>query len=161
RNKQSVCIDLKSAQGVELFYRLVETADVVVDNFSAGVTRKLGIDHERLAARNPRIVTASITGFGAAGPRHQRPAFDQVGQPIGGGMSITGTDPRHPMRAGIPIGDLGGGMFAAMGVLTALVERATSGVGQHVDISMLDCQVSLLNYMATMHFLSGQDPEPI
>lgn len=161
RNKQSVCIDLKSREGLELFYRLVETADAVVDNFSAGVTQKLGIDYPRLAARNPRIVTATISGFGSDGPRYQRPAFDQVVQAIGGGMSITGQDPEHPMRAGIPIGDLGGGMFAVMGILAALVERNASGQGQHVDISMLDCQISMLNYMATMHFLSGEDPHPI
>lgn len=161
RNKQSVCIDLKSREGLELFYRLVETADVVVDNFSAGVTQKLGIDYPRLAERNPRIVTATISGFGSDGPRYQRPAFDQVVQAIGGGMSITGEDPEHPMRAGIPIGDLGGGMFAVMGILAALVERTASGRGQHVDISMLDCQISMLNYMATMYFLSGEDPHPI
>jgi CoA:oxalate CoA-transferase len=161
RNKQSVCIDLESARGRELFLRLVETADVVVDNFSAGVTQKLGIDYPRLAERNPRIITTTISGFGSDGPRYQRPAFDQVVQAIGGGMSITGSDPAHPTRAGIPIGDLGGGMFAVMGILAALVERNASGRGQHVDISMLDCQVSMLNYMATMYFLSGEDPHPL
>jgi crotonobetainyl-CoA:carnitine CoA-transferase CaiB-like acyl-CoA transferase len=161
RNKQSVCIDLKSTQGLELFYQLVATADVVVDNFSAGVTQKLGIDYPRLVPHNPRIITATISGFGSDGPRFQRPAFDQVVQAIGGGMSITGADPEHPTRAGIPIGDLGGGMFAVMGILAALVERNVSGRGQHVDISMLDCQISMLNYMATMHFLSGENPHPI
>ena len=88
-------------------------------------------------------------------------AVDLPCQAMGGGMSITGTDPEHPVRCGIPIGDLGGGMFAVMGILAALVEREQSGQGQHVDISMLDCQVSMLNYMATMHFLSGEDPSPI
>ncbi|MFC3095346.1 CoA transferase [Alteromonas sediminis] len=161
RNKQSVCIDLKSEQGREVFYQLVETADVVVNNFGAGVPKRLGIDYESLKARNPRIITCSITGFGSDGPKYKRPAFDQVAQATGGGMSITGTDPDHPVRAGIPIGDLGGGMFAVMGIQAALVERATSGVGQDVDISMLDCQISLLNYMATMYFLSGKDPFPI
>lgn len=88
-------------------------------------------------------------------------AFDQVAQATGGGMSITGTDKHNPVRAGIPIGDLGGGMFAVMGIQSALIERATSNKGQDVDISMLDCQVSMLNYMATMHFLSGDNPYPI
>jgi len=161
RNKKSICIDLKSEQGLALFYDLVRSADVVFDNFSAGVTRKLKIDYEQLSARNPRIITCTVTGFGSSGPRYQRPAFDQVVQAIGGGMSITGSDPEHPTRAGIPIGDLGGGMFAVMGVLAALHERNRSGRGQHVDISMLDCQISMLNYMATMYFLSGQNPFPI
>jgi len=161
RNKQSVALDLKSERGREVFYDLVRNADVVIENFSAGVAGKLGIDYEHLSAINPRIITCSISGFGSAGPNFQRPAFDQVVQALGGGMSITGQDAAHPTRAGIPIGDLGGGMFGAMGVMSALVERGSSGKGQHVDISMLDCQISMLNYMATMHFLSGDVPTPI
>jgi crotonobetainyl-CoA:carnitine CoA-transferase CaiB-like acyl-CoA transferase len=121
----------------------------------------LKIDFEALSQVNPRIITCTITGFGSDGPGSRRPAFDQVAQAMGGGMSITGSDPAHPVRAGIPIGDLGGGMFGVMGILAALFEREKSGLGQHVDISMLDCQVSLLNYMATMHFLSGEDPYPL
>jgi CoA:oxalate CoA-transferase len=161
RNKRSVCIDLKSAAGLEVFYELVKQADVVFSNFGAGVPERLKIDHAHLSAVNPRIVTCAVTGFGSNGPRYQRPAFDQVAQAVGGGMSITGTDPDHPVRAGIPIGDLGGGAFAVMGILAALLERERSGRGQDVDISMQDCQVSLLNYMATMYFLSGENPHPI
>ena len=161
RNKQSVAVDLKSEEGLAVFYDLVREADVVIENFSAGVARKLKIGYDDLREHNPRIITCSISGFGSAGPNFQRPAFDQVVQALGGGMSITGTDEEHPTRAGIPIGDLGGGMFGAMGVLAALVERERSGVGQHVDISMLDCQISMLNYMATMFFLSGKEPTPI
>ncbi|WP_077530423.1 CaiB/BaiF CoA transferase family protein [Vreelandella utahensis] len=161
RNKKSVCIDLKSEDGLAIFYDLVRDADVVLDNFSAGVPTKLKIDHEHLAEINPQIITCSVTGFGEDGPNYQRPAFDQVVQGIGGGMSITGHDAEHPARAGIPIGDLGGGMFAVMGILSALHSRTTHGYGQHVDISMLDCQVSMLNYMATMYFLSGENPSPI
>jgi crotonobetainyl-CoA:carnitine CoA-transferase CaiB-like acyl-CoA transferase len=161
RNKKSVCIDLKSEDGLAIFYDLVRDADVVLDNFSAGVPTKLKIDHEHLAEINPQIITCSVTGFGEDGPNFQRPAFDQVVQGIGGGMSITGHDSEHPARAGIPIGDLGGGMFAVMGILSALHSRNTRGYGQHVDISMLDCQVSMLNYMATMHLLSGENPTPI
>lgn len=161
RNKKSVCIDLKSDAGLKVFYDLVKDADIVLDNFSAGVPAKLKIDFEHLSEINPRIITCSVTGFGQAGPNFQRPAFDQVVQGIGGGMSITGHDQDHPARAGIPIGDLGGGMFAVMGVLSALHAREKRGYGQHVDISMLDCQVSMLNYMATMYFLSGNDPKPI
>jgi crotonobetainyl-CoA:carnitine CoA-transferase CaiB-like acyl-CoA transferase len=161
RNKQSVAVDLKSEVGLEVFYDLVREADVVVENFSAGVADKLKISYPFLSEVNPRIITCSISGFGSAGPNYQRPAFDQVVQALGGGMSITGTDQEHPTRAGIPIGDLGGGMFGVMGVLAALYERERSGRGQHVDISMLDCQISMLNYMATMYFLSGEEPHPI
>ena len=161
RNKRSVAIDLKSPAGLEFFHDLARQADVVLDNFSAGVTRRLQIDHERLSARNPGIVTCTVTGFGEDGPHHQRPAFDQVVQGLGGGMSITGEGPGHCVRAGIPIGDLGGGMFAVMGIQAALLARQRSGVGQHVDISMLDAQISLLSYMATMHSMSGEIPQPI
>jgi crotonobetainyl-CoA:carnitine CoA-transferase CaiB-like acyl-CoA transferase len=161
RNKQSVALDLKSEHGLEVFYDLVRESDIVIENFSAGVAGKLKIDYAHLATINPRLINCSISGFGSDGPNFQRPAFDQVVQALGGGMSITGADPDHPMRAGIPIGDLGGGMFGVMGILAALYERERSGKGQHVDISMLDCQISMLNYMATMHFLSGENPHPI
>ena len=161
RNKRSVAIDLKSEAGLALFYELVRHADVVLDNFSAGVTKRLRIDHDTLTAHNPRIVTCTITGFGEDGPHYQRPAFDQIVQGLGGGMSITGTGPDEPVRAGIPIGDLGGGMFAVMGIQAALLARQRTGVGQHVDVAMLDVQVSLLNYMATMYAMSDEVPEPI
>ncbi len=161
RNKRSVAIDLKSAAGLEFFYELVRHADVVLDNFSAGVTKRLKIDHETLSGHNPAIVTCTVTGFGENGPDHRRPAFDQIVQGLGGGMSITGANAGEPVRAGIPIGDLGGGMFAVMGIQAALLARQRTGVGQHVDISMLDVQVSLLNYMATMYGMSGEIPEPI
>ncbi|WP_431514199.1 CaiB/BaiF CoA transferase family protein [Variovorax sp. DAIF25] len=161
RNKESVCVDLKSPEGKAVFLDLVRRADVVFDNFSVGVTQRLGIDFDSLSQVNPRIVTCSVTGFGQTGPETQRPAFDQVVQAMGGGMSITGTPESGPTRSGIPIGDLGGGMFGAMGVLAALAERERTGRGQHVDISMLDAQISLLNYMATMHLMSGHVPAGI
>jgi CoA:oxalate CoA-transferase len=161
RNKKSVALNLKSEQGLAVFYDLVRESDVVISNFGVGVPERLKIDYRVLKEINPRIITCTVTGFGSDGPRPKRPAFDQVAQATGGGMSITGDDPQHPVRSGIPIGDLGGGMFAVMGILTALLEREQSGQGQHVDISMLDCQVSMLNYMATMYFLSGDDPYPI
>jgi crotonobetainyl-CoA:carnitine CoA-transferase CaiB-like acyl-CoA transferase len=161
RGKESVCIDLKSSSGYAVFLDLVRQADVVFDNFGAGVTERLRIDHATLAAVNPRIVTCSVTGFGETGPGTRRPAFDQVIQGLGGGMSITGHEDGPPVRAGIPIGDLGGGVFGAIGVLAALAARERTGRGQHVDISMLDAQVSLLNYMATMHLLSGEIPDRI
>ncbi|WP_417252694.1 CaiB/BaiF CoA transferase family protein [Castellaniella sp.] len=158
RGKESVCIDLKSPEGLAVFYDLVKEADVVFDNFSAGVTRRLKIDHDTLSSINPRIVTCSVTGFGETGPARDRPAFDQVVQGMGGGMSITGFKDGPPVRAGIPIGDLGGGVFGAIGVLSSLVKRSASGKGEHVDVSMLDAQVSMLNYMATMYLMSGNVP---
>ncbi len=161
RNKESVCVDLKSEAGRAVFLDLVRRADVVYDNFSVGVTQRLGIDHASLAAVNPRIITCSVTGFGQTGPQTQRPAFDQVVQAMGGGMSITGTPEAGPTRSGIPIGDLGGGVFGSMGVLAALVERERTGLGQHVDVSMLDVQISLLNYMATMYLMSDIVPHGI
>lgn len=161
RNKRSVCIDLKSEAGRAVFLDLVRHADVVFDNFSVGVPKRLGIDHEALAAVNPRIITCSVTGFGETGPDVQRPAFDQVVQAMGGGMSITGTPETGPIRSGIPIGDLGGGIFGAIGVLAALSERERTGRGQHVDVSMLDAQISMLNYMATMYLMSGNVPQGI
>jgi len=161
RNKKSVAIDLKSADGLALFRRLVQVSDVVLSNFGVGVPERLGIDYASLSGINPRIITCAVTGYGSDGPGAKRPAFDQVAQAAGGGMSITGMDREHPVRAGIPIGDLGGGMFGVVGILAALYERERSGVGQHVDIGMVDCQVSMLNYMATMHFLSGENPYPI
>ncbi len=161
RGKESVCIDLKAEAGREVFYDLVRKADIVFDNFSVGVTERLGIDHATLAAINPRIITCSVSGFGGTGPDTRRPAFDQVVQAMGGGMSITGMPDGPPVRSGIPIGDLGGGIFGAMGVLAALQARSVTGKGQHVDVSMLDGQISLLNYMATMHLMSGIVPERI
>jgi crotonobetainyl-CoA:carnitine CoA-transferase CaiB-like acyl-CoA transferase len=161
RSKESVCIDLKTDAGRAVFYDLVRKADVVFDNFGAGVPQRLMIDHDTLSVINPRIITCSVTGFGETGPDTQRPAFDQVVQGMGGGMSITGMADSVPVRAGIPIGDLGGGIFGAMGVLAALQGRSVSGRGQHVDVSMLDVQISLLTYMATMHLMSGHVPERI
>jgi len=161
RNKKSVTLDLKSERGLEIFYELVKTADVVISNFSAGVTQRLKVDYDTLSKINPRIITCTVTGFGETGPGKDRTAFDMVAQAMGGGMSITGQPGNPPTRSGIPIGDLGGGLNAVIGVLAALQARHTTGRGQHVDISMLDAQISLLNYMATMHFLSGIVPDKL
>lgn len=161
RNKQSVALNLKCEAGRAVFYELVGHADVVISNFGVGVPERLGVDFDTLNRINSRIITCTVTGFGSDGPKPGRPAFDQVAQAMGGNMSITGTDSEHAVRSGIPIGDLGGGLFAAIGIQSALLERERSGRGQHVDISMLDCQVSMLNYVATMYFLSGKDPHPV
>lgn len=157
RNKKSVAIDLKAPDGLALFLALVQHADVVFTNFGPGVTARLGIDHDSLAKVNPRIITCAVSGFGESGPGANRPAFDLVAQGYGGGMSITGFPGGPPAKAGIPVGDLGGGIFGALGILAALHARERTGRGQHVDISMQDCQISMLTYMATMYFLSGQE----
>ena len=161
RNKKSVSLDLKSSEGLDVFYDLVKSADIVINNFSAGVVKKLKIDFDILKSVNPKIVTCSITGFGETGPHSYRPAYDQIVQAYGGGMSITGPDAKNPTRAGIPLGDLSSGLFGVIGILSALLSKEKTGIGQNVDISLLDVQISLLTYMATMQTLSGKDPEPI
>ncbi len=159
RNKKSVELDLKSEEGSKLFKELVSVADVVVDNFSQGVTKRLGIDHQSLKKVNPKIITCSISGFGDN--ELNLPDYDNLIQGYAGAMSITGTDKDNPVKSGIPIADLGAGLYAVIGILSAIQSREKSDTGEHVDISMLDTQVSLLTYMATMHFLSGENPEPI
>ncbi|MDE0202798.1 MAG: CoA transferase [Rhodospirillaceae bacterium] len=158
RNKKSVCIDLKRDEGRALFHQLATEADIVVNNFRPGVPERLGIDHATLAALNPRIVTCSVTGFGEEGPDCDRTAFDVVAQGYGGGMSITGEAGGPPIRAGVPMGDLSSGLFGAIAMLAALHAREATGRGQHIDLSMQDCQVSLLSYIAAMHLLSGEVP---
>ena len=161
RNKKSVSLDLKDAQGLDVFYDLVKSTDVVLNNFSAGVVKKLKIDYHHLSKINSKIITCSITGFGETGKHSSRPAYDQIVQAYSGGMSITGADASTPTRAGIPIGDLGSGLFSVIGMLSALLSREKTGKGQHLDLSLLDVQISLLTYMATMQTLSGVNPEPI
>jgi len=161
RNKKSVSLDLKSEEGLDIFYDLVKSADVVLNNFSAGVVKKLKIDFDFLKHVNPKIITCSITGFGETGPHSSRPAYDQIVQAYSGGMSVTGPDATTPTRAGIPIGDLGSGLYSVIGILSALLSREQTNKGQHIDMSLLDVQISLLTYMATMQTLSNIDPVPI
>src|SRR5581483_11403999 len=137
RGKQNILLDLGKPAGLEVVHRLVPLVDVVVENFRPGVKRRLGIDYERLAALNPRLVYASISGFGQSGPYADRPGYDQIVQGMSGLMSLTGTATTGPLRIGIPIGDLLAGYFAALGILVALVERARSGRGQWLDTSLL------------------------
>jgi len=125
------------------------------------VVKKLKVDFDSLKKINPRIITCSITGFGETGPHSARPAYDQIVQAYSGAMSITGPDANTPTRAGIPIGDLGSGLYSVIGILAALLSREQTNKGQHIDMSLLDVQISLLTYMATMQTLSNIDPEPI
>jgi crotonobetainyl-CoA:carnitine CoA-transferase CaiB-like acyl-CoA transferase len=161
RNKKSVTINLKSKPGLELFYDLVKVSDIVLNNYSVGVVERLKIDHDRLAKINPRIITCSITGFGETGPDNAQPSYDMVAQAMSGVMSITGQPDNPPTRAGIPISDLNASQMAVIGILSALVARNQTGRGQHVDISMLDSQISSLNYAAAIYFMSGEIPTRI
>lgn len=158
RNKKSLTLNLKSEEGRALFEQLVKKSDIVLNNFSVGVPEKLNIDHARLSQLNPRIITCSITGFGETGPEKHRVAYDIAAQAMGGGMSLTGHPDSPPVRAGIPIADLTSGLMSVIGILSAVIAREKTGVGQHVDISMLDTQISLLTYMAAAHLLSGELP---
>ena len=155
RGKKSVVIDLKSADGMDVFYRLVETADVVVDNFRPGVMQRLGIDHDTLQHHNPDIITVSVTGFGETGPLRDKAAFDLVVQAFSGHMDITGDPDGPPARVGIPLADIAGGIFSCISVLAALAERGLGGGGRHADVSMLDSLVSMLSYDALDHLNSG------
>ena len=160
RNKKSLTLDLKSDPGKNIFYQLVKKVDVVIDNFSSGVTKRLKIDHETLKKHNEKIISCSISGFGEDAESN-RPAYDNVIQGVSGLMSLTGLDQDHPVKSGVPISDLSTGLFAIIGILTALRKKDATGIGEKIDISMLDCQASLLNYIATMHLISGKDPQPI
>jgi crotonobetainyl-CoA:carnitine CoA-transferase CaiB-like acyl-CoA transferase len=161
RSKKSVVLDLRTEPDRARFFGLVRTADVVIDNFRAGVMPRLGLTPEALRAVKPDLVTCSMTAFGSDGPYRDLPAFDLILQAMGGGMSITGEPGGTPVRAGVPIGDLGGGIFAALAVCGALVRRARTGQGEHIDLSLLDVQVSLLTYVAQYFLTDGRVPEPI
>jgi formyl-CoA transferase len=149
RNKRAITLNLKVPEAREAFYRLVKKADVVVENFRPDVKTRLGIDYESLKKINKGIVYASISGFGQDGPYGQRAGFDQIAQGMGGLMSITGLPGQGPVRAGIPIADLTAGLFCAIGILTALLERDQSGEGQWVQTSLLQAQVFMLDFQAS------------
>jgi len=156
RGKKSVVLDLKDPKGLDLFYRLAEQADVVIDNFRPGVMARLGIDHDTLKKRNPDIITSSVSGFGEYGPAKDKAAFDLVVQAYSGHVDITGPADGDPARVGIPIADIGGGIYSCISVLAALVGRELHGNGQHADVAMLDTLVSLLSYDALDHLNSGR-----
>ena len=149
RNKRSITLNLKKSEAIEILMKLVEKSDVVVENFRPDVKNRLGIDYETLKKRNPRIILASISGFGQDGPYAKRPGFDQIAQGMGGLMSITGEPGKGPMRVGIPVADLTAGLFCAMGIQTALLEREKSGLGQWVNTSLLQAQIFMLDFQAS------------
>ncbi len=158
RNKRSMTLNLKHPDGVRLFNRLVERADVVVENYRPDVKHRLGIDYGTLKQVNKRLVYGSISGFGQDGPYSTRPGFDQVAQGMGGLMSITGLPGQGPMRVGIPIADLTAGIFCAYGILVALLEREVSGEGQWVQSSLLQAQIFMLDFQAARWLVAGEVP---
>jgi crotonobetainyl-CoA:carnitine CoA-transferase CaiB-like acyl-CoA transferase len=155
RNKRSITLNLKSPEGVAAFKKMVKKADVVVENFRPDVKARLGIDYKALRKINPRIVYASISGFGQSGPYVKRPGFDQVAQGMGGLMSITGEPGQGPLRVGIPVADLTAGLFCAMGILVALLEREKSKKGQQVETSLLQSQIFMLDFQAARYLVKG------
>ncbi len=159
RNKRSITLNLKSEQGIAILKNLIKTADVVIENFRPDVKTRLGLDFENLRALNPKIILGSISGFGQDGPYAKRPGFDQIAQGMGGLMSITGEPGSGPMRVGIPIADLCAGLFCAMGVLTALLEREKSGIGQWVQTSLLQSQIFMLDFQAARWLTQGEIPK--
>lgn len=161
RGKRSVTLDLAKPTGRSLFLRLVEHADVVVENFKAGTMRRWGLDYSVLVDANPSIIYAACSGFGQEGAYADRPAYDVIIQAMAGTISINGTPDSGPTRVGFSIGDIGAGLFMTIAILAALRERERSGKGQWIDVSMLDCQVALLENAFARYFASGQVPEPI
>ena len=159
RNKRAMTLDLKAPEGIAAFKRLASKADVVVENFRPDVKDRLGIDYESLRKINKGIVLASISGFGQDGPYAKRPGFDQIAQGMGGLMSITGLPGQGPVRVGIPIADLTAGLFCALGILTALLEREKSGEGQWVSTSLLQAQIFMLDFQAARFLTEGQVPK--
>src|ERR1700694_2178508 len=159
RNKRSLTLNLKEKEGVDIFKRRVETADVVIENYRPDVKFRLGIDYESIRAINKRIIYGSISGFGEDGPYRERPGFDQIAQGMGGLMSITGLRGQGPVRVGIPVADLGAGIFCAMGIMVALLEREVSGEGQWVQRNLLAAPIAMLDFQAARWTIGHEVPE--
>jgi CoA:oxalate CoA-transferase len=161
RNKESIALNLKQEADCELFDRLLASADILVENFTPGTMGKLGYDWDTLHGRYPSLILASISGFGQTGPYRELPAYDMVVQAMGGVLSLTGEEGGPPTRVGVSIGDIGAGMFGAIGIQAAVIERMRTGLGKHVDISMLDSQVAMLENALVRYQVDGVVPGPI
>ena len=161
RGKRSISIDLRAEEGRELFLRLVDEVDVVVENFTPGTMEQLGLGYETLSEANPRLIYCAVSGFGHTGPLSDRPALDIIVQGMGGIMSITGEPGGGPIRPGVSLGDIAAGLYAAIGILAAVYERERSGRGQFVDVSMLDSQVAIQENAFMRYHVSGQTPSKL
>ena len=156
RNKRSITLNLKTKDGLNIFKKLIKNADILVENYRPNVKKRLGIDYENLKSINPRLIYASISGFGQNGPYSDLPGFDQIAQGMGGLMSVTGHEGKGPLRVGIPVADLSAGLHCALGILTALFERQKSGCGQIVSASLLESQIAMLDFQATRYLISNE-----
>jgi formyl-CoA transferase len=161
RSKRSICLDLKNPRGLDIFYRLAERSDVVIENFRPGVAQRLGISYEHLKPLNDRLVYCSISGFGSSGPYADRPGYDMIAQAMSGIMSVTGEPGGDPCRCGVPIADLSTGIFAAVGILGALAKREQTGVGGLVEVSLLDSALAYAVWEATRYWSRGEVPGPL
>jgi formyl-CoA transferase len=161
RNKRSVCLDLKDPAQLAEFHRLAESADIVVENFRPGVTRRLGVDYETLSALNPRLIYASVSGFGQTGPYADRPGYDLIAQAMSGVMSITGNPGDSPVKCGLPVGDLGAGMFCALGIVAAVHSRTTTGIGQYVETSLFESALAMSVWESTEYWATGEVPQAL
>lgn len=161
RGKQSLVLDLRAPEGAEILRGLVATADVVIENFRPGVMDRLGLGPAALMALNPRLIYCAISGFGLSGPLRDNPSFDIVTQALTGIFSVNGEQGRAPVRMGLPVGDMSGGIFGAIAILSAVHERHATGRGRLVDVSLYDGTMSLLGYLAQLAFVTGKDPEPM
>ncbi|WP_419879183.1 CaiB/BaiF CoA transferase family protein [Brevibacillus centrosporus] len=156
RNKRSITVDLKTEEGREIIYELAKTADILVENFRTGALDQMGLGYEQIRQINPKLIYCSVSGFGRTGPEKNRAGYDLLLQGYGGLMSITGEEGRAPVKVGTSLVDMNAGMFAVYGILSALIARERTGKGQFIDVSLLDGQVVLLNYLATSYFATGR-----
>ena len=161
RSKRSLVIDLQTEAGRGVLHRLVSTADVLVENFRPGVMDRLGLGYEALAAINPRLVYCAISGYGQTGPLRDKPSFDVITQAMTGLMSVNGERGRPGVKLGLPIGDMVGGVFGPVAILSALLERQLTGRGRFIDVSLFDGALGMLGYLAQLSLLAGQEPEPV
>jgi CoA:oxalate CoA-transferase len=161
RNKKGLTLNLNSEKGKDIFYKLVKNADIVLENYRPGVTKKLGVDYERVKTINPRIIYCSITAYGPEGPYGKRPAYDLIIQALSGSMSMTGQEGTGPLRLGVPMGDLAGSMWALVGILAAVQHREKTGEGQFVDVSLLDSLTAFITYPALYFSYAGEVAKPL
>ncbi|SSW69442.1 CoA transferase [Achromobacter veterisilvae] len=160
RNKRSIAVDMKQAEGLALVKRMIARADVVVENYRPGVAQRIGLDIDALRAQHPKLIWASVSGFGQTGPWRDRPAYDMIVQALSGVMSLTGEPGRPAVRLGIPAGDMVAGMYCAIAINAALADREREGQGRAIDVSMLDCQLAMLSYQSTYALVAGVVPQP-
>ena len=161
RGKKSISIDLKTTEGKQIFLDLVKEFDVIVENFTPGVMDKIGLSYQEISAVNEKIIYAAISGYGQTGPWKDRPALDVIAQGSGGILSVTGVDGGPPLRPGTSLGDIGGGIYCVIGVLSAVIERNRSGKGQYIDISMMDCQIAIQENAFMRWHLTNEEPKKL